>query len=190
MYQEQDDEERRRITPEEYFDLNKFRLVDLETEGADKSGGEKEALAANSVRIAFCDTCQVLRPPRAFHCGSCNVCVEVHDHHCPWVGTCVARRNHRYFTLFLLFTGIHGLHTFILTIISMAQLGIYIADYEDKDPHHVVRVVLVVYSLIFGMVLIGFFCFQNHLILSNITSNEHIRGKWNGGRTRISLARI
>lgn len=98
-----------RQTPEEYFSTNKFRLVDLEHEGAEMTGGEKEALAARTTRLAYCETCEILRPPRSFHCSTCDVCIEVHDHHCPWVGTCVSKRNHRYFTLFLLATGIHAL---------------------------------------------------------------------------------
>lgn len=91
----------------------------------------------------------------------------------------MARRNHRYFLLFLLTTGLHSLHTFILSLVSMSQLGIYISDNEGKDPYHILRVALIAYSGLFALVLIGFFAFQNHLILKDITSNEHLRGKWN-----------
>lgn len=136
------------------------------------NGGEREALAERTTRLAYCETCEILRPPRAFHCSSCNVCIEVHDHHCPWMGTCIARRNHRYFTLFLLSTGIHALLTCLLTLLSMATLGIYLADYQDKDPHHNLRIAILCYTGLFSMMLIGFFLFQTHMVLSDVTTNE------------------
>ena len=117
-----------RESPKKFFSVDKFRLVDMEEEGRGLNGGEREALAERTTRLAYCDTCEILRPPRAFHCSACNICVEVHDHHCPWVGTCVARRNHRYFTFFLLFTGLHAMFTCILTFLSMVSIGIYLAD--------------------------------------------------------------
>ena len=94
-----------------FFSLKQFKLSPEDTGASDDNHAEM---------LSFCKTCQIIRPPRSFHCGSCGVCIEVHDHHCPWVGTCVGRRNTRFFVAFLFWTGIHGLITAILCGIFFA----------------------------------------------------------------------
>ncbi|KAL5533051.1 ERF2 [Sanghuangporus sanghuang] len=53
------------------------------------------------VRVKYCQTCRIYRPPRSSHCRMCDNCVDGCDHHCQWLNNCVGRRNYTSFILFL-----------------------------------------------------------------------------------------
>ena len=89
---------------EKFFDKNKFYYIE-----------DKNNATNPKNKLSFCKSCNIVRPPRAFHCPRCDFCVEIHDHHCPWTGTCVGYRNLKYFIAFLLSVATLSLFTAVLS---------------------------------------------------------------------------
>ena len=150
-----------------YYHVNKFKYIGQNANEEDRHN-----------KLSFCNTCQILRPPRAFHCNTCGVCIEIHDHHCPWVGTCVGKRNSRHFIGFLFSTGTHALVTFLSIGLCFNLLSF---DDQEKTPYGATCKVIMVYTGVIALALILFGLFQLcGLSLYNTASNEDIRHRWNG----------
>eukprot|EP00434_Breviolum_minutum_P005659 symbB.v1.2.004985.t1/scaffold288.1/size478366/15 len=75
----------------------------------------------------FCQTCHIIRPPRASHCRDCDNCVLRFDHHCPFVNNCIGQRNYIFFSGFLVSVAFLGLAVF-------AGIGIWYAQLKGAGP--------------------------------------------------------
>ncbi len=129
-------------------------------------------MKSHSLRVKFCSSCYIFRPPRATHCADCNMCVESLDHHCPWIGTCVGKRNYKYFFAFLLLL-------FVECILVLMQVALYIRNEGLNDIGYglanILEGVFVIGALLFTAVMLGFHCF---IASQNITTNEYCKKMW------------
>ena len=85
----------------------------------------KKIGTVSSIECNFCETCNIVKTPRVYHCNICDCCISVHDHHCPWIGTCIAQRNKIPFLLYGITVLILALYSFIqnVYILAFAPIG-------------------------------------------------------------------
>ncbi|KAL4631609.1 palmitoyltransferase ZDHHC9 isoform X2 [Arapaima gigas] len=133
------------------------------------------------VKLKYCYTCKIFRPPRASHCSICDNCVDRFDHHCPWVGNCVGRRNYRYFYLFTLSLSLLTIYIFTFDIVHVALRECpqsVTAGSPDTVSWGGQQNVLICFFTLWSVV--GLTGFHTYLITLNQTTNEDIKGSWSG----------
>ncbi|XP_056142147.1 palmitoyltransferase ZDHHC18a [Lampris incognitus] len=171
-----------RATPDEAADVE--RQIDTSGSSTYRPPPRTREILINQqvVKLKYCFTCKMFRPPRTSHCSLCDNCVERFDHHCPWVGNCVGRRNYRFFYSFII--SLSFLTSFIfacvithLTLRSQAGKGLVQAIQES--PASVVELVICFFSI---WSILGLSGFHTYLVASNLTTNEDIKGSWSSKR--------
>ncbi|XP_018530106.1 LOW QUALITY PROTEIN: palmitoyltransferase ZDHHC14-like [Lates calcarifer] len=171
-----------RATPDEAADLE--RQIDT-PQGCSRPPPRTREVLINgqTVKLKYCFTCKIFRPPRTSHCSLCDNCVERFDHHCPWVGNCVGRRNYRFFYLFIVSLSFLTIFifAFVIThvILRSNQTG-FLSALKDS-PASVLEVVVCFFSV---WSIVGLSGFHTYLISSNQTTNEDIKGSWSTKRSK------
>ena len=177
---------------QKFYHLKKFKFAEIEK---DEETKEKFKTQNKHLKLSFCRTCHILRPPRSFHCQECGICVEVHDHHCHWVGACIGHRNSKYFIFFLLSTSFHSLVLMILSIYAHFRAP-YNIKYKNQTEKWDQKTFLLFFGLanftfIFWFVLFIFAIYNlKFLIVQNVTTNESIRSRWNGHPSNFEATSI
>nr|XP_040021496.1 palmitoyltransferase ZDHHC18a isoform X1 [Gasterosteus aculeatus aculeatus] len=171
-----------RATPDEAADIEK--QIDNSGSSTYRPPPRTKEILINQqvVKLKYCFTCKMFRPPRTSHCSLCDNCVERFDHHCPWVGNCVGKRNYRFFYSFII--SLSFLTSFIfgcvVTHITLrSQDGKSLIQAIQESPASVVELVICFFSI---WSILGLSGFHTYLVASNLTTNEDIKGSWSSKR--------
>ncbi|XP_071326724.1 palmitoyltransferase ZDHHC18a isoform X2 [Trachinotus anak] len=171
-----------RATPDEAADIEK--QIDTSGSSTYRPPPRTKEILINQqvVKLKYCFTCKMFRPPRTSHCSLCDNCVERFDHHCPWVGNCVGKRNYRFFYSFII--SLSFLTSFIfgcvITHLTLrSQAGTSLVQAIQESPASVVELVICFFSI---WSILGLSGFHTYLVASNLTTNEDIKGSWSSKR--------
>ncbi|XP_057950286.1 probable protein S-acyltransferase 4 [Malania oleifera] len=129
----------------------------------------------HTIKVKYCDTCLLYRPPRASHCSICNNCVQRFDHHCPWVGQCIGIRNYRFFFMFISTSTILCLYVFLFSWINILHPRKKFLNAISDD---ILSDFLIVYCFIAIWFVGGLTAFHFYLICTNQTTYENFRYRY------------
>lgn len=135
-----------------------------------------------AVKLKFCTTCKIIRPPRTSHCGKCDMCVERFDHHCPWIGNCVGKRNYGRFFIFLFTISVAATYT---TAVCLAHTLLALQDadseaelFSQEVPEVVIGLIALAVSLTqTSLYTCGLFFHHIDLVTTAETTYERIKRK-------------
>uniref|UniRef100_A0A672NDE3 Palmitoyltransferase n=1 Tax=Sinocyclocheilus grahami TaxID=75366 RepID=A0A672NDE3_SINGR len=154
-----------RATPEEAADIEKQIDNPTGSSSSYRPPPRTKEVVINQqvVKLKYCFTCKIFRPPRTSHCSLCDNCVERFDHHCPWVGNCVGKRNYRFFYTFII----------SLSFLTAFIFGCVTTHLTLSTCRFILSVSLVVCFFSVWSIL-GLSGFHTYLVATNLTTNEDV----------------
>ncbi|XP_076372470.1 palmitoyltransferase ZDHHC18-B-like isoform X3 [Tachypleus tridentatus] len=176
-----------RATPEEAADIEK-QIAEVPNGSSSPTyrpppRTKEIVIRGQTVKLKYCFTCKIFRPPRASHCSLCDNCVDRFDHHCPWVGNCVGRRNYKYFYMFIMSLAFLCVFIFgcIIAHLVLVSRKTNFLEAVKESPASVVEGVVCFFSV---WSILGLAGFHTYLTTSNQTTNEDIKGSFSSRRGR------
>ncbi|KAJ4772483.1 DHHC-type zinc finger family protein [Rhynchospora pubera] len=133
-----------------------------------------------SLKLKYCETCMIYRPPRCSHCSLCNNCVDRFDHHCPWIGQCIGQRNYRAFIGFISCGTLLCIYVLSMCVLNMdfvlKEVKWMVLKAMKQSP---ASTALIIYCFVSLWFIGGLTTFHLYLISTNQTSYEHYKRKHN-----------
>ncbi|KAF2305364.1 hypothetical protein GH714_004296 [Hevea brasiliensis] len=129
----------------------------------------------HTVKVKYCDTCLLYRPPRASHCSICNNCIQRFDHHCPWVGQCIGVRNYRFFFMFISTATILCMCVFVFSWIHILSRKEHLWKAISQE---ILCDFLIVYCFVAVWFVGGLTIFHSYLVCTNQTTYENFRYRY------------
>jgi len=133
-------------------------------------------------QFKVCNTCNILRPPRSFHCSFCSNCVADFDHHCPWLGTCVGRGNYRYFCMFLYSVTTYSwfiLGSSLYNLLNISEeKGGGTSGFTKQLERNPITFLIIIYTALVAILVSWLHFFHVYLVCAGQTTLEYIRGTY------------
>ena len=139
----------------------------------------KYRINGHILKVNYCYSCYLFRPPRTSHCAVCDNCVERFDHHCLWLGTCVGKNNYKYFYALLSSLNINAIFQIVFGIITLLSEIKKIKNKENKGYAFIITIgCIILYNLLFIVIFIGkLFVLHTYLVFKGLTFYEYSKEK-------------
>eukprot|EP00347_Sterkiella_histriomuscorum_P002804 403366740 len=172
-----------RQTEDKFIQLNKSEFQNYLI----KNG--QQSLQNSFVRLKFCKTCNIYRPPRTVHCSICDSCVQIMDHHCPWVSNCIGKRNYRRFFIFANFLWANCLFVLITSATDIQRRvnsfqtneGLESSDaIQEAFKSHPLSLPIIIFCFLALVGLSVLLFYHYKITLDYITTHEELKGVFSG----------
>ena len=142
----------------------------------------KYRINGHILRVNYCYSCYLFRPPRTSHCAVCDNCVERFDHHCLWLGTCVGKKNYKYFYTLLGSLNINAIFQISFCVWVLLIEIKKIKNKENKGYAFISIIgIIILYNLLFLVIFIGkLFIIHTYLVFKGLTFYEYSKEKMKG----------